>query len=211
MRTVHLIDYGSGNLCNVECAFKAVGVRVVVGNTPEFVSQAQLLVLPGVGAFNDCMNSLKSSNLIDPIKSYIHAGGLFLGICVGMQILADSSEEYGHCRGLGIIPGSVVKIRPDMETSNIKIPHISWELLQIQKQSPLLRGVASQEFVYFAHSYQFLVISENEKVAYSNYGNENICGIIQKGNTFGTQFHPEKSGKTGLRILKNFVALANIA
>lgn len=207
MQTVSLIDYGSGNLCNVERAFKAVGADVQIGNTPEFVAKAELLVLPGVGAFNDCMNSLKKYNLIDPIYSHINGGKYFLGICVGMQVLANSSNEHGFCEGLGVIPGSVEQIEADQTIQAIKVPHIAWEQLNIKRKSALLNEVNSNDHVYFAHSYHFKVSCIDDEIASANCGSQPICGMVQKGNVFGTQFHPEKSGLVGLKILKNFIEL----
>ena len=196
---IAIVDYGMGNLRSVEKGFLKVGVNVVVTNKPEIIEKAHVIVLPGVGAFKDCMRELTSLKLTDAIVGAIKKGKPYLGICLGLQVLFSESEEFGRCRGLDIFRGKVVRF----QNGNLKIPHMGWNELTIQKQNPLLNGIKDKTYFYFVHS--FYVAPEDSSIiaATTDYG-INFTSMIYSGNIFATQFHPEKSQRAGLIILKNF-------
>ncbi len=196
-----IIDYGAGNLRSVQKACEAIGAKAHITSNPEEILSADRVILPGVGAFGDCMKSLSSHNLIDTIHQAIHQEKPFLGICLGMQLLFDSSEESPDAKGLGIFPGKIVRI-PDSE--GLKIPHMGWNSLTFTKDSPLFHGLADSPFVYFVHSYYMQPEQEEIIAATCTYGAELPVALSHK-NIFATQFHPEKSGDVGLAILKNFL------
>jgi glutamine amidotransferase len=200
---IALIDYGMGNLRSVEKALEQVGGEVSRVSKAEELSRADRVVLPGVGAFGDCMKNLQKQELIDPLKDFIASGKPFLGICLGYQALFDSSEEGSNIPGFGLCKGAVVRF-PDKA---LKVPQIGWNQLQIRKSDcPLLNEVSQGSYVYFVHSYfpkpqdASLVCTETE------YG-ISFASMIWKKNTFACQFHPEKSQAVGLKILENFVRL----
>lgn len=197
---VAIIDYGVGNLFSLISSFKAIGEEVIVTSDKQTLFSADRIVLPGVGAFGDAVKKLKDSGLFDVVKELSKSGKAILGICLGMQLLFEESLEYGSHQGLGLIKGKILPIADAVDKS-LKIPHIGWNALKIKKQSPLLKYVKDGEHVYFVHSYY----GEDSPsvIATSEYG-VNLCAIVQEGLTFGCQFHPEKSGKTGLNILKAF-------
>ena len=196
---IAIVDYGMGNLRSVEKGFRKVGIDVVVTNKPEIIKKADGIVLPGVGAFKDCMRELSNLRLTDAIVNAIRNGKPYLGICLGLQVLFSESEEFGRCRGLDIFRGKVVRF----QNGNLKIPHMGWNELTIQKQNPLLNGIKDKTYFYFVHS--FYVAPEDSSIiaATTDYGT-NFTSMIYSGNIFATQFHPEKSQKVGLTILKNF-------
>ena len=204
---IAVIDYGMGNLRSVQKALEAVGAKVVVTHDPEVILKADSVVLPGVGAFKDCMDNLKQLKLVDPILRFIEDGKPFLGICLGLQVLFDESEEYGPVAGLGILPGKVVKF-PDgsSETKNgrpIKIPHMGWNKVEIKKKDPLFGKVSAAPYFYFVHSYYVVPEDQNMVATVTNYGVEFVSGIQYK-NIYAFQFHPEKSQTTGLSLLERF-------
>ncbi len=194
-----IIDYGLGNLRSIEKALQYLGADVEISNEPSAIDRAEALILPGVGAFRDAM--MHFSTLERVVKDAVSEGKPLLGICLGMQMLASESEEGGLHNGIDIIPGRVVRF----PASELKVPHMGWNSLVIRKNIPLLKGIKDGSFVYFVHSYH---VSTDEKyeVAICNYGVEFPAVIASEaGNVVGTQFHPEKSGATGLKMLANFV------
>lgn len=194
-----IIDYGLGNLRSIEKALQYVGAEVEISNNPEAIDRADALILPGVGAFRDAM--MHFSMLERVVKDAVNDGKPLLGICLGMQMLATESEEGGLHRGIDIIPGRVIRF----PTSELKVPHMGWNSLIIKKNIPMLNGIEDGSFVYFVHSYHVSTNTEYE-VALCDYGLEFPAVISNKaGNVVGTQFHPEKSGAIGLRMLRNFV------
>lgn len=195
-----IIDYGRGNLKSVYNAMKRIGCDVEISSDPIKLQKAKGLILPGVGAFDDCMNTLENTGLIPVIKEEVKKGKPFLGICLGMQLLFDDGYEGEYTKGLGFIKGSIKK----MEEDNLRIPHIGWNNLEINKEDILLKGLKNEAYVYYVHSYCAVDVSDDNLVAYSKYGNIMIPGLVRKDNVMGAQFHPEKSGEEGLVILKNF-------
>jgi len=207
---IAIINYGMGNIRSVEKAFTKVGVPVIVTERPEEVQKADGVVLPGVGAFRDCMRELNNLSLIDAVVESLMRGKPYLGICLGLQVLFTESEEFGRCRGLGILKGSVKRFQtigscPGDGTGNmnLKVPHIGWNQLRIMRDNPLLKGITDMSYFYFVHSYY--VIPEDESIisTVTGYGIE-FTSMIWKDNIYAVQFHPEKSQLQGLQILKNF-------
>ena len=197
---VAVIDYGVGNLFSVEKAFAAVGAEVGVTRAAEALKRADKLVLPGVGAFGDCMRNLEATGLIPVIREEIAAGKPLLGICVGLQILFEGSEETPEAKGLGIFKGIVRKIH----APGLKVPHMGWNSIRCRQDSRLLSGLGGQPYVYFVHSYHAVPEDRGIVLATTEYGEELTAAVAWK-NVQATQFHPEKSGDIGLRILKNFM------
>lgn len=191
-----------GNIHSVQKALEALGAKTIVSNKPADIAAADKIVLPGVGAFDDAILELEKQGLIDPLKDYIRQDKPFLGICLGMQILFEASEEAALKKGLGIFKGKVKKFIPGPK---LKVPHMGWNQLKA-RSSPLLKGVGDGEFVYFCHSYYPDPAEKDIVIATTDYGCD-FASIVGRGNIFGVQFHPEKSQETGLKILKNFIAL----
>jgi len=204
---IAVIDYGMGNLRSVQKSLEFVGAKVIVTHDPDLILNANSVVLPGVGAFKDCMANLKKLKLVDPIRKFIDGGKPFLGICLGLQVLFEESEEYGPVAGLGILPGKVVKFPGgSSETKNgrpIKIPHMGWNQIKVKKNVPLFRGVGDAPYFYFVHSYYVVPEDQNMIATVTNYGVEFVSGIQHK-NIYAFQFHPEKSQTLGLSILERF-------
>ncbi len=201
--TVTVIDYGVGNLRSVTKALEFLGCQVTLTSDPEIVARADKLVLPGVGAFGAGMANLQRLSLVEAIRDAIRRGTPLLGICLGLQLLFDESEEMGNYEGLKLVRGKVVRF-PDQK--GIRIPHMGWNALQIHKPEPLFKGVADGAMVYFVHSY-FPVPDDPSVIAATTEHGVEFVSAIAIDNIFGTQFHPEKSSKVGLQILLNFVAL----
>lgn len=201
---IAIVDYGVGNLFSLRCSLNAIGEKAVVTSDPEVLKKANRIILPGVGAFADAARKLRESGLDSIVKDEAAKGKQLLGICLGMQMLFDESFENGRYEGLGLIPGSVKPIS-DVIGDNLKIPHIGWNKLIIQYDSPLYRHVENGEHVYFVHSYH-AVTDEKYIIAKTEYG-ALLTASVAKDNVYGCQFHPEKSGETGLNILKGFCAL----
>ena len=204
---IAVIDYGMGNLRSVQKALEFVGAKVIVTHDPGLILKADSVVLPGVGAFKDCMANLKELKLVEPIRKFIDGGKPFLGICLGLQVLFEESEEYGPVGGLGILPGKVVKftgVEADLKKgSSLKIPHMGWNQIKIKKDLPLFEGVGGAPYFYFVHSY-YVVPKNSEIIAtVTHYGVEFVSGI-QHNNIYAFQFHPEKSQTLGLSILEQF-------
>lgn len=200
---IAIVDYGMGNLRSVEKALQRVGAAVRVVSDAEPVRSARGVVLPGVGAFGDCMENLRRLGLVEVIQSVVKAGRPFLGICLGMQALFESSEEAPGVAGLGLLAGTVPRFRGE----GLKVPHMGWNELRIRRDNcPLLAGVPGGSFVYFVHSYYCQPRDESVMCATAEYGRE-FCAMLWSGNVFATQFHPEKSQAVGLRILENFAGI----
>lgn len=199
-----ILDYQMGNLRSVAKALEKVGASCEVTRDPKVVARADKLVVPGVGAFKDCMAGLRSQELLEPIREFIQSGRPYLGICLGMQILMEESEEGGHHPGLGIFSGKVVRFSPDLQ---LKVPHMGWNRLQKKKGSKLLKDIPDESYVYFVHSY-YVSPKKRKKIeaASTDYG-VSFTSCIEHENIFAVQFHPEKSQAIGLRILKSFVDL----
>ncbi|HEX2593174.1 MAG TPA: imidazole glycerol phosphate synthase subunit HisH [Rhizomicrobium sp.] len=208
--TVALIDYGSGNLRSAEKALaraaaeSASGHEIVVTADADVAAKAERIVLPGVGAFADCMRGLQAvPGMADALKDAVLKRGVpFLGICVGMQLMASVGREFGDHAGLGWINGEVVKITP--ADPSLKIPHMGWNELALLRPHPVLNGIASGAHAYFVHSYEMRTASASDVLAVTDYGGA-ITAMVGKGNMVGTQFHPEKSQATGLKLLANFL------
>lgn len=205
---IAIIDYGVGNLFSLYSSFKAIGYEAVVTGDPGIIRKADKLILPGVGAFRDAAKKLHDSGLFELVKEQAVSGKPVMGICLGMQMLFERSYEYGLYEGLGLIPG---EIRPIAEVipANLKIPQIGWNgLLLSENRSQIFRDIRDKDCVYFVHSYQ-AVCDDRYIIARTEYGHE-LTAAVQRNNVFGCQFHPEKSGKVGLRILKAFCEMEDI-
>lgn len=205
---ITIVDYGIGNLRSIEKAFLHIGVRVLRTGRPDDVAQAERLVLPGVGAFRACINEVRYRGLESPILDAVSRGIPFLGVCIGMQMLFDESEEQGPTHGLGILPGRVVRFQNTLNGSQsmMKVPHMGWNTLNMRRASPLLTGLDSSSYCYFVHSYYAEPEREEDVLAATTYGID-FPAIVARDNIYGVQFHPEKSHRTGLRLLKNFAGL----
>lgn len=201
---VVVIDYNMGNVRSVWKAFEYLGAKVIVSNSLEDIKKADRLVLPGVGAFGEGMENLKKLGIIEALEEEVIKNNKpFLGICLGMQLLAKDSEEFGFHKGLGWIDGSVKKLEPG---SNFKIPHVGWnEIKIIDEACPIFSGITQKSAFYFVHSFHFIPERKENIKAVCDYGQEFVAAI-QKENIFATQFHPEKSQMPGLKILENFLA-----
>lgn len=197
---IAIIDYGAGNLRSVQKAFEAVGAEAAVTADRAEIDAADGVVLPGVGAFGDCMHSIQSSGLEETVKAVVKRQTPFLGICLGLQLLFEESEETPGVSGLGLFAGKIVRIPAG---DGLKIPHMGWNSLCMQKNSRLLHGLPKAPFVYFVHSYYMQPADTSIVSATTQYGAE-LPVALEDGNVFATQFHPEKSGDIGLQILKNF-------
>jgi len=200
---IAVIDYGAGNLQSVVKAFKFIGCDVCVTADKEELKSASAAILPGVGAFGDAMNCLKNSNLVNPVLDFIETGKPFLGICLGLQLLFEGSEESPGVSGLGVLDGRILKIPAE---TGLKIPHVGWNSLDIKKKEGLFQNLEPNPYVYFVHSY-YLKADKPEVVSSTTTYGVQIDASVQRGKLFATQFHPEKSGKTGLQMLKNFISL----
>lgn len=205
---IAIIDYGMGNLRSVQKGFEKIGSEAIITNDPLIVLQAERIVLPGVGAFRDCMHNLEQGGFVEPIMKVIAEGRPFLGICVGMQLLFTDSVEFGLYSGLNVIPGHVLRF-PDKMTvagEKLKVPQMGWNQISIKRRAPVFEGVVDGSNVYFVHSY-YAKPDDNSVVATTtDYGFE-FCSSAWKDNVVATQFHPEKSQAIGLQILKNFAEL----
>lgn len=210
MNEVAVIDYGLGNLHSVARAIEQVGGAVRFVDAVADIERAQRLILPGVGAFAAGMGGLQSRGLVDAIRRYAASGRPFMGICLGMQMMLERSQEFGEHEGLGLIPGSVVQVRPlEGVGMRAKIPHVGWAgLLPVREgawQSTAFEHVQAGESAYFVHSYMASPSQAEHRLANIAYGGVDICAAVSRGTVIGCQFHPEKSGPTGLKIIKSFV------
>ncbi len=195
-----IVDYNVGNLMSVQQAFSRVGINTVISKDPTIIAQATSLILPGVGAFAASMNALTTSNVLNAVLTHIKANKKTLGICLGMQMLFEASEEFGYHQGLGIFKGIIKKI-----PGSLKIPHMGWNSLTFTTSDPLFRYIKPNDDVYFVHSYY--ADAHVGVIATTTYG-QPLPAIVRLGNVYGMQFHPEKSGDTGLKLLKGYGELA---
>ncbi len=216
---IALIDYGAGNVRSVHKALETVGANVLLTRDPDALAQAEKVVLPGVGAFGDCMNSLQRAGFVPAIHRTVEAGTPFLGICVGLQVLFDEGQEMGCHKGLGLLPGQVVRfsfpgpsgtgapgtvpLARQRAEASLKIPHTGWNQIEPCQDTPLLRGLPSGAWAYFNHAYHCLASPEHT-LAVTDYGGS-FVSVAGRENIYGIQFHPEKSQSIGLHILRNFV------
>jgi imidazole glycerol-phosphate synthase subunit HisH len=202
---IGILDYGMGNLRSVQKGFEHVGAAARIVREPDEIGHVRRLVLPGVGAFGDAMEHLRGRQLVDPILAFIRTGRPFLGICLGLQLLFESSEEDGGHEGLGVFKGRVVRFRPI--DKSMKVPHMGWNALRLtQPACALFHGLGKRPSVYFVHSFHAAPADETVTAAVADYGGE-FCAAVHAGNVFACQFHPEKSQRVGLRMLANFSTL----
>ena len=202
---IAIVDYGVGNLFSLSSSLKALGLETEITRDADKLRAADRIILPGVGAFGDARAKLDATGLAPVIQAEAARKPL-LGICVGMQLLFDRGFEYGEHPGLGLVPGQVVDLHGALEDKTLKVPHMGWNSLQIVKDDTLFRYVRDGEYVYYVHSF-YAANCLPSTLATSRYGNVYVTGLVRNGNVWGTQFHPEKSGDTGLRLLRAFAEL----
>ena len=202
---IAIIDYGMGNLRSVQKGFEKLGFDAEITSDPRFLLEADKVVLPGVGAFPDCIHNLEQAGFVEPLLRVIHEGRPFLGICLGLQLLFTESEEFGLHRGLDVIPGRVDRFPEGMEEDGeeLKVPHMGWNQLSFRHRPPAFAGLGEGSNFYFVHSFYVKPDDESVVATTTTYGME-FCSSIWKDNIVATQFHPEKSQEKGLKILKNF-------
>ncbi len=200
---IAIVDYGMGNLRSVKKGFEKVGATAEIVQSPRDLANAAGIVLPGVGAFGQAMDNLRAAGWVEPLRQACAEGVPFIGICLGMQLLFDSSEEMGRHDGLGILEGDVKRIEGEL-----KVPQMGWNQIHLKKPSPLLRGVADGSYAFFVHSFYCAPKDPSIVLATTDYGIE-FASVVRRGNIFGAQFHPEKSQAVGIKMLDNFAALAN--
>ncbi len=201
---IAIIDYQMGNLRSVQKGFERVGHEATITSDPAVIAKASKLVLPGVGAFADAIAELKRRDLVAPIRKAIDSGKPFLGICLGLQLLFDTSYEDGEHEGLGILPGEVRRFEVPRE---YKVPHMGWNQVHYRRESPIFAGIEDQTHFYFVHSY-YVVPKDHEIVAGEAEYPDPFCAMIWRENLYATQFHPEKSQSAGLKVLQNFAELS---
>lgn len=201
---ISIIDYGMGNLRSVQKAFEAVGASAKISSNPEEILSASAVVLPGVGAFRDCMANLENLNLVDVVHKTIRSGKPFLGICLGLQLLFDESEEFGSVQGLGVLRGKVVRFSAG--SPSLKVPHMGWNSVKVLKHTPFFEAIPDDSYFYFVHSYYVLPDDPAVVSTTTSYGVDFVSGI-QRDNIYAFQFHPEKSQSCGLALLRKFSQL----
>ena len=201
---IAIVDYGVGNLFSLKSSFAMIGAEAAVSSDPEVISGAEKIILPGVGAFEDAANKLRAGGLADCVSECAGRGTPLLGICLGMQLLFETSFEFGEHRGLGLLSGKVVDMR-NVIPADLKVPQIGWNALHIRRSHPLLKNTREGDFVYFVHSF-YASECEDSLLATCEYGAE-LTAAVAKDNVMGCQFHPEKSGEVGLGILRAFCDL----
>lgn len=200
---IAIIDYDAGNIKSVEKALQFLGEEAVITRDTDILLSADKVILPGVGAFGDAMEKLNEYKLVDVIHKIVDKGTPFLGICLGLQLLFDSSEEAPGVKGLGLLPGKIIRFPADM---GLKVPQIGWNMLRLPNKGKLFKGLEDGIFVYFVHSYYLQAENEADVVATCEYG-VNVHASVEHDNIFACQFHPEKSSDVGMTILKNFIEL----
>lgn len=210
---VLIVDYGLGNLFNVQRAFESIGADAVISASPDDVARAERVVVPGVGAFGEGMKGLRERGLVEPIRAFAASGKPVFGICLGMQLLMSESEELGHETGLDLVPGKVLLLKDrDAAGIRVKIPHIGWNRLQPREGGAawgrtVLDGLGPEAFMYFLHSYAVAPRDPACVLGEAAYGANRFCAVLQRGNVMGCQPHPERSGEVGQRVFKNFLAV----
>jgi imidazole glycerol-phosphate synthase subunit HisH len=201
---IGIVDYGMGNLFSVSKALERLNVPYFISDVQDELLTADGLILPGVGAFKDAMNLLETTHLKETILTFAESGRPLLGICLGMQLLFEESKENGSTKGLALLPGEVLHIpKVDRQGNAFKVPHMGWNLLRFQKNSPILEGL-TEGYVYFVHSYYVHEGSKDVIAASSDYAGVEIPAVVSRENIYGMQFHPEKSGDLGMKLLENF-------
>ena len=208
--SVAIVDYGMGNLFSVRRACESAGLEAQITSSPQEVAQADGVILPGVGAFADAMDSLRRLELVRPLREAASSGKPFLGVCLGMQLLMSRSHEFGLHEGLGILKGEVVRLEEAREVErNFKVPEVGWNLILNEEgrswEGTLLKGLTDKTWMYFVHSFYVQPADRDSVVSETRYGPVRFCSALQKGNLFACQFHPERSGPEGLQIYKNFM------
>ena len=202
---IAIVDYGVGNLFSLSSSLRALGAETEVTRDAGRLRSADKIILPGVGAFGDAREKLEGTGLVPVLREEAERKPL-LGICLGMQLLFDRGFEYGEHPGLGLVPGQVVGLREDLEDKTLKVPHMGWNSLEIARDDPLFKYFRDSEYVYYVHSF-YARDCGNSTLGVSRYGNIAVTGAVRNGNVWGTQFHPEKSGDAGLRLLRAFAEL----
>jgi len=202
---IAIIDYGVGNLFSLTRSLSYLGLESVVTSDAEVLKNADRVILPGVGAFGDAAGKLRETGLFETVQELAESGKPLLGICLGMQLLFERSFEFGEHEGLSLVPGDVCPLRGDISDS-LKVPHIGWNSLHFTKDSPLFKYSKEGDYVYYVHSY-YAKNCADSTIAVSEYGTS-VTGAVQRENVFGTQFHPEKSGEAGLRMLRAFATFS---
>lgn len=202
---IAIIDYGAGNILSVQKALDHIGCENTVTSEADVISAADGVVLPGVGSFGDAMDNLSASRLVGTVKEFAASGKPFLGICLGLQVLFDASEESPEASGLSLMRGRVKRFPSEM---GLKIPQIGWNSIEYDRNCPLFKGLPENPYVYFVHSYYLEAEDESVVSAFANYGLKYHAAVWNGKNVFATQFHPEKSGSVGLQILRNFAGLS---
>ena len=202
---IAIVDYGVGNLFSLRSSLRSLGVETEVTGEAERLRAAERIILPGVGAFGDARAKLDATGLV-PVLLEEAGRKPLLGICLGMQLLFERSFEYGEHPGLGLIPGEVADLREDLDSQDWKVPHMGWNRLEILRDDPLFCGFSSGEYVYYVHSF-YARRCEESLLAVSGYGGVTVPGVVRRGKVWGAQFHPEKSGEAGLRLLRAFAEL----
>jgi glutamine amidotransferase len=203
--SICILDYGMANLRSVQKAFEHVGATAHIISKPEQIDRAEKFVLPGVGAFQDAVGTLRANNLVEPILRHIEKGKPFLGICLGLQMLFDVGYEDGEHKGLGVLGGKVIRFDVD-QTMHLKVPHMGWNQLSIRNRAPIFKDLSDNSSVYFVHGYHAVPKDESVIATTTDYGRPFVSSIW-RDNVMATQFHPEKSQKVGLQILSNFASL----
>ena len=205
---IAIIDYGVGNLFSLRSSLTHLGLEAVVTADAQTIRKADRLILPGVGAFGDAMDKLSATGLVPVIREQAAQKPL-LGICLGMQLLFEKSYEYGEHGGLGFVKGEVCPLEPDLKDKTLKVPQIGWNALDILRPNAMTEGLENGSYVYFVHSFMAKPSDENDLAAVTDYGTR-VPAMVARGNLFGCQFHPEKSGEVGLQMLRNFAKLTEV-
>ncbi len=200
-----IVDYKMGNLGSVKNAVEKMGGKPEIVSNPQDLKKFDRVMLPGVGAFPDAMSHLRESGMDEALKEFANSGKPLMGTCLGMQLLFDSSEEFGETKGLGFIPGNVVKFDKDKFDKELKIPHMGWNELFVKKESPIFSNLPKEFYLYFVHSYH--IVTDEEYIIGSTYYGYEFTSAVQKDNIFGFQPHPEKSHDNGLKIIENFLKM----
>ena len=204
---ITIVDYGCGNIYSLNRILEKLNYKVEITDDPEKVSKADKIILPGVGAFSVGMENLKKNHLENALKEFLKKGNSLLGICLGMQLLMKSSQEFGKYDGLCLINGDVISLE---RNESYPIPHIGWSQIQVEKnktENKLVLNIKDKSYFYFIHSFKVLVDNKNDTVCSTKYGVNHFCSVVNYENIYGTQFHPEKSGKVGEKLIQNFLNL----